>query len=452
MLETILDGEIPLPPEPEWPEELTMLPRNGSRPVDKAAQDDDGGLDGAVDGASFILDQPAGVAAIWGRGPQVLWAAGEALMIAGPQGLGKTTLAGLLIRALLLGGDVLGLPVTRLDGRVLYLAMDRPRQIARSLARQFTEADRAVLADRLVVRPGPPPADLSAQPLLLAGLAERYDAGVVFVDSLKDAAVGLSDDAVAASYNRARQHLLAAGRQVGELHHTVKRNSRGETSPTAVDAIYGSTWLTSGAGSIVMLSGEPGDPIVGFRHVKQPAEEVGPYRLLHDQAAGLLSVEHSVDLVALVEAGGPDGLTARAAAAAITEKNQPSRADVEKARRKLEGLAAAGTVARLDGARGGGELRTPTLYFPAHAGNHGQARSEENPQVRGNHGLFGDEDAHADHTAITPVTDSAGQDHHGTNHGNNAARHHVSPGPYKGAGERSRRGGTVAGESETPCQ
>lgn len=42
MLETILDGEIPLPPEPEWPEELTMLPRNGSHDGDVLD------LDGAV--------------------------------------------------------------------------------------------------------------------------------------------------------------------------------------------------------------------------------------------------------------------------------------------------------------------------------------------------------------------------------------------------------------------
>ena len=169
----------------------------------------------AVDGAQFILDQPGGIPALWGSGSRVLWAEGEALMIAGPQGVGKTTMAGMLVRALLGIGDtdVLGLPVTDIGGRVLYLAMDRPRQIARSLGRQFDEDDRDALAKRLVVRPGPPPADLAAQPTLLVGMAEHYDAAVVFVDSLKDAAIGLATDEVGAAYNRARQHLLGTGRQ-----------------------------------------------------------------------------------------------------------------------------------------------------------------------------------------------------------------------------------------------
>ena len=50
-------------------------------------------------------------------------------------------------------------------------------------------------------------------------MAEHYDAGTVFVDSLKDAALGLSNDEVGAAWNRARQHLLNAGHQLCELHH-----------------------------------------------------------------------------------------------------------------------------------------------------------------------------------------------------------------------------------------
>ncbi len=429
--ETMLRGiEIPLPPEP---------------PDDPAEQSvSTPGPGGAVDGARFILDAPPRVAPIWGEGSRVLWASGEALMIAGPQGLGKTTLAGLLVRALLGGPDagqstkssedlvaVLGLPVTESCGPVLYLAMDRPSQIARSLRRQFTEDDRGRLADRLIVRPGPPPADLAAQPHLLAAMVEDYRAAVVIVDSLKDAAVGLSDDAVGAGYNRARQHVLAGGCEMLELHHTVKRGPGGGP-PTAVADIYGSTWLTSGAGSIVLLSGDPGDPIVGMRHVKQPAEEVGPYRLLHDQAAGMLSVEHAPDLAAMVEASGPDGLTARAAAAAITEKSQPSRADVEKARRKLDALVAGGVLSRLDGARGTGDKRAASVYFLAAGDYHGQSRSQVKPQVRDYHGNFASESARDPHTAITPEHNTAGQDYHGSIHGRHAAGSHVSPPLFRG--------------------
>ena len=45
-----------------------------------------GEADHAVDGASFILDRPAGVPAIWGRGSHVLWARGEAPDGRGPAG------------------------------------------------------------------------------------------------------------------------------------------------------------------------------------------------------------------------------------------------------------------------------------------------------------------------------------------------------------------------------
>ena len=309
-----------------------------------------------VDGASFILDQPSTIPAVWGESSRVLWAEGEACMIAGGQGLGKTTLAGQLVRALLGIGDghVLGLPVTPQDGPILYLAMDRPRQIARSLARQFTESDRTVLGDGLLVRPGPPAVDMAAQPLLLTGMAAEYGARVVIIDSLKDAAIGLSDDHVGAAYNRARQALLHSGTQLLELHHVVKRGANPGGPIKSVADIYGSTWLTSGAGSVVMLHGEPGDPIIGFRHVKQPAEEVGPWRLLHDPAAGLLTVEHTIDLLALVRATGADGLTARTAAQAITESKTPTRAEVEKARRRLTAYADDGVLVRLEAGTTGG--------------------------------------------------------------------------------------------------
>ena len=52
-----------------------------------------------VDGGTFILDIPEAIPALWGDGDDVLWAQGESLMIAGPLGLGKTTLAILLMRA-----------------------------------------------------------------------------------------------------------------------------------------------------------------------------------------------------------------------------------------------------------------------------------------------------------------------------------------------------------------
>ncbi|BCP14854.1 AAA family ATPase [Mycobacterium paraintracellulare] len=322
----------------------------------------------AIDGAQFILDRPAGIPAVWGRGTQVLWPRGEALMIAGGQGLGKTTLGGMVLKGLVGQLDsVLGLPVHDLGCHVLYLAMDRPSQIARSLGRQFGPECREVLKERVTFWRGPPPRDLAANPTLMARMADYYKAGVVIVDSLKDAAVRLSEDAVGAQWNRARQHLLAQGCQILELHHSTKRGPAGAPI-TGVADVFGSTWLTSGCGSIILLTGEPGDPLITFRHVKQAAEEIGPYQLIHDQSAGHMAIDFQVDLVELVKATGVDGLTAKDAACAITGKDKPTPAEVEKARRKLNQKVNDGVLVRIDGGRGGGVTAggsSPTTWFLA---------------------------------------------------------------------------------------
>lgn len=56
-----------------------------------------------------------------------------------------------------------------------------------------------------------------------------------------------------------------------------------------LDNIYGSTWLTSGLGSVRPLSGQPGSDEVTAFHVKQPAETVGPTDIRHDHHAGVSS-------------------------------------------------------------------------------------------------------------------------------------------------------------------
>lgn len=388
--------------------------------------------DNAVDGAAFILDQPEGVPAIWGRGSEVLWARGEALMIAGGQGLGKTTLAGLLLKALLgLITVVLGLPVSEMDCKILYLAMDRPSQIARSLARQFTPSHRQLLLDRVTFWKGPPPRDLAANPALLARMAEFYGAGIVIVDSLKDAAVRLSEDSVGSQWNRARQHLLAQGCQLLELHHTTKRGPQGAPVIGVAD-IYGSTWLTSGAGSVILLTGEPGDPIISFRHVKQPANEVGPWQLSHDQQRGLLDVESTVDLIELVKATGVDGLTAKGAAVAITEKPNPSRADIEKVRRRLDEKVVKGLLVRLDGNRGGPSGSAATSWFLAERNQTRAITLEDELAGQSNHAEFTSKSNHEPNTPVTLHVELAGQSNHAENHANHAAANHVSNTPIRG--------------------
>jgi len=219
-----------------------------------------------------------------------------------------------------------------------------------------------VLAERLLIWRGPPPADIAKNPGLLNALAEKADADTVYLDSVKDAALGLSEDEVGAGYNRARQHLLAHNRQLAELHHTVKRGAGGGP-PTSVADIYGSAWIANGTGSIVMLSGDPGDPIVGFRHVRAPADQLGPFQLLHDQDAGTLAVFHSTDLVELATAAGFVGLTAKGAAAALFGVTEPNTGQVEKARRRLMKLTETGLLTHAEGDRGRGGQ--PSTWFPA---------------------------------------------------------------------------------------
>jgi hypothetical protein len=49
--------------------------------------------DRSRDGASFLVDLPAGVPAVWGHSDDVLWAEGEPAMLYGGSGVGKSTLA-----------------------------------------------------------------------------------------------------------------------------------------------------------------------------------------------------------------------------------------------------------------------------------------------------------------------------------------------------------------------
>ena len=381
-----------------------------------------------VPGGTFIFDRPKEVPAVWGQGEKIFWAMGEGFMIAGRQGLGKTTLEGLLIAAMVGIGDghVLGLRVARAGGPVLLLAMDRPSQVAGSLARQFTEhRDRAILDEKLIIRPGPPPVDLAKRPEILAQMATELGAVAVFVDSLKDAALGLSDDEVAASYNRARQTLLMSGRQICDLHHTRKPPgvTKTKTKPT-IDDIYGSTWLTSGCGSVILLDGEPGDPVIDLHHVKQPRQEVGSFRVLHDQDAGSLTVEGQVDLVRMAKARGDKGLTISDAAKALYGKENPSRSEKEKARRALNRLVAEGKLICFEGTKGGTDGGVQSVYFYEKP-NTEPSREEQNPQVRGDHAGCDPESRprtdHGDHAddqtcrSSDHATDHA--DHAPTDHG-----------------------------------
>lgn len=338
-------GKEPLPDAPPPPDELTDPP-----PVDDEPSTL-GRLAGWTTGGSFILDAPDTPTSLWGRGEEVLLADGESLLIVGGQGLGKSTIG----QQLTLGrcgvpgfDELLGYPITPGNRRTLYLAMDRPRQIARSMRRMVTEDQRLHLDEILSIWEGPPPFDLAKHTSVLAAMCAEYDADTVIIDSLKDAAIGLTDDEVGAGWNRARQRAIAAGVQVVELHHNRKAVNGAKANHPTIDDVFGSTWITSGAGSAVLLTGAPGDAIVNMHHIKQPSEPIGPLRLLHDHAAGRTTIFHSVDLLALASSS-PAGLTAIDAARALFETDNPTDGEREKARRRLEKHTRDGRMHRMDG-------------------------------------------------------------------------------------------------------
>jgi hypothetical protein len=304
---------------------------------------------GAVDGATFALEAAEHVEAVWGEKSSVLWSEGEPFMVVAPDGAGKTTLGQqLALRRGGVGGDeLLGLPVARSHGRVLYVAADRPRQAARSMRRMVTSSDREALLAGLIVWRGALPFDLVKEPGRLAEWASELGAGTVVIDSLKDVLTKLSEEDTGLAFNAAMQGCAAASIEVASLHH--QRKAQGDNKkPRTLADVYGSRWLTAACGSVVLLWGDAGDPIVEMVHLKPADDVVGPWTLLHDNRRGTTTVTDKRDLLTIVAKAGVEGATARGVASATASKSKPSGAEVERARRRLEAEVEAGRLVRED--------------------------------------------------------------------------------------------------------
>jgi replicative DNA helicase len=334
-----------------------------ARAIAEEAASTPGGRRRAVDGGSFLLDGCADVPALWGQGSGVAWAEGESLLMVGPPGVGKSTLVQQLVMARLgLRERVLGWPVVPDARRVLYVAADRPEQIRRSMRRMVTDADRRVLEQQLVVWRGPLPEDLGCRPGLLVEMARDYGAGTIVLDSLKDVALDLVKDDVGARVNHALQLALADGVQVIALHHQRKHGTDGKR-PTRLADVYGSAWITAGAGSVILLWGQPGDAFVDLTQLKQPAGDVGPIRVFHDHGTGNTRTDVSADPLAVLRSSPQ--LTARGLASILFDTGHPDRNQVERARRRLEAFVKDGLAICVDGRKGGLGGGTPTVYVAA---------------------------------------------------------------------------------------
>ncbi|GHE32501.1 hypothetical protein GCM10018771_10540 [Streptomyces cellulosae] len=317
----------------------------------------------AKDGWSFTQETGADAEPLWGTRDKTVWAPGESLMIVGAPGVGKTTLAHQVIFARLgLQETVLEMPVAP-SRRVLYLAMDRPRQIAKAMRRRVFPTDEKILRERLVVWEGPLPATLDKEPDLLSDLAAAHQADTIVIDSLKDAVSTMVDDSLAVAFHNARMRALRDGVEIMELHHQRKATAdapRGQRP--SLDQVYGSTWFTAGAGSVLFVTGRAGDPAVTLHHLKTPTGEVGPLDVTHDHVRGTTTLDPTKDPAVLLR-NAPNGLTTRELATILFGGGDPDRPDLEKARRRLENLVATGLATKAEGVAGGAGGGQQARYY-----------------------------------------------------------------------------------------
>lgn len=313
----------------------------------------------ALDAADWLDAQPEGVPAVWGNSDSVLWAEGEPLMIYGPDGVGKTSIAQQLVLHLCgIRRDVLlGLPVRRADRPVLYLACDRPRQARRSLYRMIPKEQHADLRGRLLIWEGPLPFSIPATPRALLDFCLLHEAGTIVIDSLKDVAVELTKPDTALKVNQAFQYLNANGVELAILHHPRKDPAGMPAKPKTLEDVYGDRNFVAGMGSVVSIWGKGGDPIVELHHLKQPAGEYGPVKVLHNHDDGITVLYEHATLLDILSRLGTS--TVPALAAAFYGNADPTKNELEKTRRQLRKLASDSLVIEMKDAVSG------TLSFRA---------------------------------------------------------------------------------------
>ena len=222
-----------------------------------------------------------------------------------------------------------------------------------------TDADAQALADRLTVWEGPLPFNLVKEPELLAKWVATTDAGDLYIDSLKDIVGSLSSDEAGSAYNRAIGAVIAAGIEVATNHHQRKANAENR-KPSKLEDVYGSTWITSGAGSVVCLWGEPGDPIIELTHLKQPAEDVGPLDLLIDHDGGSITRRERRRLDTPAGRDERRGQREDTAAGIFPAPTKPT----SKVRRRLERFVAEEKAVRIEAAEKADRKFADVLYRP----------------------------------------------------------------------------------------
>jgi replicative DNA helicase len=324
--------------------------------LENMAESGSGTAERLLAGGDGILDQPDLPEAVWGDGARIAWAEGQGTMVAAPQGVGKSTLAQNLIfrRIGVITEPLVGMPVKVSDAKVLYLAMDRPLQALQSMKRMVSEKDRQRLNERLVVWKGPLPFSLLADPLRLAEWVQEVAPGcqTVVIDSVKDLASGISSDEPGAAINTAWQELIANGVEVLALHHQRKGQQGGDKRTASLDEVYGSTWLTSGMGSVFTIDGETGSSVVTIKQLKSVVEMIDDTPVRIDMETGLMHLHdpNSMSLSEVLTEAGWHGISAKDAARKVYGAD--SQAEVRKMKRELSKMVEVMTVVKMDKAPG----------------------------------------------------------------------------------------------------
>lgn len=246
---------------------------------------------------------------LWGvpsRNGTMAWAENQGVIVAGPPGTGKSTIAlqVILRRVGLVQGPVLGLPVTIDKRPVVYLALDRADQIRQSARRMMpehiTDEENARL---LVIDALPLGVDLRDTPTFI-GWLKQAQASCVVVDSAKDLGFDLNDSSEGQAFNFLVQATLRAGIQIFVTHHS-RKTPRGDRKPLTLNDLHGSQWVAAGAGSVLMLDGEAGPQPKKLFHVKPLTVPMSPLALELNHETGEIGYRdyHEEDDVAAPRTG-----------------------------------------------------------------------------------------------------------------------------------------------------
>ncbi|VEG57132.1 Gp153 [Mycolicibacterium aurum] len=312
------------------------------------------------DGLAFI-DEADNARALWGKGDEILWGEQQPLLLFGPQGVGKTTDIQQLIlaRAGLRDPELHGYPVEPDDRPIFYLALDRPMQIAASMQRMVDDLgprDRRKLKRKLRFWKGHLHFKMDQAPDAFAKWVALHgrDPGILCIDSVKDACSGLLSDEHGMGFNDAVQRIIASGTEVVSNHHPRKGGKGDDAKPARLSDVYGSTWITAGHGSVLLLWAEPGAKTVEVSQLKPIREPMRPVFISREHGTGVSATFDPKDLIVdLAVDRGEDGFTIGDAVFAVHGQTDNFPAASGRLRHHLKTLVMQG-VLRYEKGKGGG--------------------------------------------------------------------------------------------------